>query len=149
MIVDELQAVPRWGGTGFGRSLLQLAEKVVRRSVMLLVSDCFDDVEAIRQGLMQLRYRKHEVMLLQVMDPAELTFPYDSVTMFKGMEETGELLVEPRALRQAYLKEMQAHNLELARVCRGMGVEHGLIDSGEPLDVTLSAFLARRLARMK
>jgi uncharacterized protein (DUF58 family) len=61
----------------------------------------------------------------------------------------GEVLVEPKALRAAYLKELAEHNGELGRVCRGMGVDYAMIDTGEPLDVSLSAFLARRLARMK
>jgi uncharacterized protein (DUF58 family) len=149
MMIDELQAVPRWSSTGLGKVLDELAQKIVRRSVILLVSDCFDDVAAIKTGLTHLRYRNHEVMLLQTLDPAEVGFPYDSVTMFQGLEDMGEVLVEPKALRAAYLKELAEHNGELARVCRGMGVDYAMIDTGEPLDVSLSAFLARRLARMK
>ena len=58
-----------------------------------------DDLDGIKKGLRHLRYKKHEVMILQIMDPQEIDFPFQDVTLFKGLEEMGQLLTEPRSLR--------------------------------------------------
>src|SRR5918999_212642 len=106
IVVQELQQVPRWNKTNTGKILDQIAEKLNHRSLIVILSDFFDDIESIKQGLRHLRYKKHEGMAFQIMDPAEVEFPFEDVTLFKGMEDLGELLTEPRALRQGYLEQL-------------------------------------------
>lgn len=149
LVVNELQQLPRWNKTGIGRVLDQIAEKLHHRSVIVLVSDLFDDVEAIQQGLRHLRYKKHDVLVLQVLDPQEIEFPFEDVTLFKGLESLGELLTEPRSLRDGYLEQMSQHTERIKRLCRGMSVDFSRFNTAEPLDVTLSEFLARRATTMK
>ena len=72
----------------------------------MLLSDFFDDVDSIKKGLRHLRYKKHEVMAFQILDPPEIEFPFEETTLFKGLEEMGELLTEPRALRDGYLEQL-------------------------------------------
>lgn len=149
LVVNELQQVPRWNKTGIGRILDQLAEKITHRSVIVLVSDCFDDIDSIQKGLRHLRYKKHEAMVLQVLDRQEIEFPFEDVTLFKGLEELGDLLTEPRALREGYLEQMKAHAEKLRKLCRGMNVDFTTFNTADPLDVALSEFLAQRMATMK
>ncbi len=127
----------------------QIAEKLTHRSIVLILSDFFDDPQSIEQGLRHLRYRKHEVMAFQILDPQEIDFPFDDVTLFKGMEEAGELLTEPRALRQGYMEQLEQFTQRIKKTCRGMGVDFHRFNTAEPLDVTLSQFLALRAATMK
>jgi uncharacterized protein (DUF58 family) len=148
-IVQELTAQPRTRKTQTGRILEQLAEKLTHRSVVLIISDFFDDPGALEKAMRHLRYRRHEIIMLQVMDPAEVEFPFEDVTMFKGLEEAGELLTEPRALREAYLEQLRLFTDRLKKACRGMNVDYDRINSGEPLDAALGNFLARRAAMMK
>lgn len=149
VVVNELQGVPRWNKTGVGKVLDQVAEKLTHRSLVVIVSDLFDDVESIIKGLRHMRYRKHEVVLFQVLDPAEIEFPFEEVTLFKGMEEAGDLLTEPRALRDAYVEQLREFTDKLSRACRGMDVDFARISTGEPLDVALSQYLAGRMGRVK
>jgi uncharacterized protein (DUF58 family) len=149
IVVNELQQVPRWNKTNTGRILDQIAEKLNHRSLIVLISDFFDDIESIRSGLRHLRYKKHEIMVLQVLDPTEIDFPFEDVTLFKGLEEMGELLTEPRALREGYLGQLRVFTDELKKTCRGMGIDYQRFSSGDPLDVALSQFLAVRAASMK
>jgi uncharacterized protein (DUF58 family) len=149
IVVNELQQVPRWNKTNTGKILDQLAEKLTHRSLLVLLSDFFDDMESIRQGLRHLRYKKHEVMVFQVLDPAEIEFPFEDVTLFKGMEELGELLTEPRSLRDGYLEQLRLFTDELKRISRGMNVDFQRFNTRESLDVALSQFLATRAATMK
>jgi uncharacterized protein (DUF58 family) len=148
-ITHELLLVPRLKKTGTGRVLDQLAEKLTHRSVVVLLSDFFDDIASVQHGLRHLRYRKHEVIAFQILDPMEVEFPFEDVTLFKGMEEMGELLTEPQSLRQGYLAELGAWTNELKQLCRGMHIDFTQMNSGQPLDVALSSFLAVRAASIR
>ncbi|HEX2972481.1 MAG TPA: DUF58 domain-containing protein [Tepidisphaeraceae bacterium] len=149
VVTHELCLVPRLKKTNMGRILDQLAEKLTHRSLIVILSDFFDDVEGITQGLRHLRYKKHELMVFQILDPMEIEFPFEDVTLFKGMEEMGELLTEPRALREGYMEQMEKATEQLKKLCRGMRIDYVKMNSGESLDVSLSGFLATRAASMK
>jgi len=149
LITTELQQMPRWNKTGIGKVLDQIAEKLTHRSVIVLLSDCFDDLESIKKGLRHLRYKKHEVILMQIFDEQEVSFPFQDVTLFKGLEELGNLLTEPRALREGYLEQLTLFTDQLKKLCRGMNIDYQRFVTNEPLDVSLSQFLANRSASMK
>src|SRR6059058_2986544 len=149
VVVNELQQVPRWNKTNTGKILDQIAEKLNHRSVIVILSDFFDDLESIKKGLRHLRYKKHEIMAFQILDPTEIEFPFEDVTLFKGLEEAGELLTEPRALREGYIEQLAMFTEELKKSCRGMHIDFQRFSSGDPLDVALSGFLATRSASMK
>ena len=149
VIIQELQQVPRWNKTSTGKILSQLAEKLNHRSLVVILSDFFDDATELQKGLRHLRYRKHEVIAFQLLDPAEIEFPFDDVTLFKGLEESGELLTEPRSLRAAYLQQLATFTEELQKICRGMHIDFNRFDTGQSLDVALSGVLATRSASMK
>jgi uncharacterized protein (DUF58 family) len=149
VVVNELQQVPRWNKTNTGRILDQIAEKLNHRSLIVLLSDFFDDLESIKSGLRHLRYKKHEIMAFQILDPAEVEFPFEDTTLFKGLEEAGELLTDPRALREGYIAELARFTDDLRKLCRGMHIDFVRMNSGEPLDVALSGFLATRAASIK
>jgi uncharacterized protein (DUF58 family) len=149
LITQELQQVPRWNKTNTGKILDQLAEKLTHRSLIVILSDFFDDLEGLKKGLRHLRYKKHEMMAFQILDPAEIEFPFEDVTLFKGLEEAGQLLTEPRSLREAYLEQLRIFTEEMQKMCRGMRIDFTRMNSGEALDVSLSSFLATRAASMK
>jgi uncharacterized protein (DUF58 family) len=148
-ITHELTIVPRNQKTGTGHVLDQLAEKLTHRSLIVVLSDFFDDLSGIAQGLRHLRYKKHESMVFQVLDPMEIEFPFEDVTLFKGLEGLGELLTEPRALREGYLEQLKMFSEELKKMCRSMRIDFTRMNSGDALDVSLSNFLATRSASMK
>jgi uncharacterized protein (DUF58 family) len=149
MITHELSIEPKLRKTNTGRILDQIAEKLTHRSLIVLLSDFFDDIESIKKGLRHLRYKKHEIMAFQILDPQEVQFPFEDVTLFKGLEEMGELLTEPRSLREGYLEQLNLFTEQLKKTCRGMQIDFTRMNSGEPLDVSLSGFLATRAASMK
>jgi len=149
IVVNELQQVPRWNKTNTGKILDQIAEKLNHRSLIVILSDFFDDLDSIQQGLRHLRYKKHEIMAFQILDPAEIDFPFEDVTLFKGLEESGELLTEPRSLREGYIEQLTMFTEDLKKTCRGMHIDFQRFSSGESLDVSLSQFLATRAASMK
>src|SRR5687768_8432445 len=149
IITQELTLTPRTAKTGTGHVLDQLAEKLTHRSLIVVLSDFFDDIEGIKKGLRHLRYKKHEIMAFQVLDPTEIEFPFEDVTLFKGLEQMGDLLTEPRALREGYLEQLNQFTEEMKKMCRGMHVDFTRMNTGDSLDVALSSFLATRSASIK
>ena len=149
VVVQEMQQVPRLAKTNMGKVLDQVAEKLRHRSLVVVLSDFFDNMDSIKKGLRHLRYKKHEVLLFQVLDPQEIEFPFEDVTMFKGLEEMGELLTEPRALRDAYLEQLNQFTEAIKKMSRGMNIDFVRMNTGQTLDVSLSSFLANRSASIK
>ena len=123
-----------------------LAEKIPRRGMVCLVSDLFVDIEGVIRGLQHFRHYDHEVMVLHVMDQDELTFPFQGNTMFVGLEDTGRLTVQPRALRQGYLEAVERFCRDVKRRCIAAKIDYKLISTTDHLDAALLAFLAARAA---
>ena len=130
--------------TSTGPIFHELAERFKKRGIVMVLSDLFDDVDAMMAGLKHFRHRRHEVVLLQVLDPAEVDFPFDETTLFRGLEEWPDVLVEPRSLRKAYLAAFQRFLLRLKRACRMHGIDYMLVRTDQSLEVALSTYLASR-----
>jgi uncharacterized protein (DUF58 family) len=133
--------------TATGPIFHDLADRFRKRGVVLILSDLFDDVPSMMAGLKHFHHRRHDVILFHVLDPAELEFPFRSLTLFKGLEQYPDLLAEPSSLRKAYLQEVEAFQRELKRGCRNHGLDYQLLRTDLPLDKALSNYLAARMAR--
>src|SRR5262245_8745681 len=127
----------------------ELAERVRRRGLVVILSDCFDDVPDLLRGLQHLRYQRHEVVVFHVLDAAELDFPFQEPTLFRGLESEPELLSDPRALREGYLDEVRAFLTELERGCRDQHIDYVRLRTDTNLGVALASYLAARSARAK
>jgi hypothetical protein len=114
-----------------------------------VLSDLFDDVDSMLAGLKHFRHRRHDVIVLHVLDPAEIDFPFQHVTMFKGLEALGEVVTEPRSLRAAYQQEVQSFVRGIRTGCRAQQIDYLQVRTDQPLDIVLSAFLSARKRRVK
>ena len=148
-IVHAMDVVEPEAKTSMEEVCHWLAEKTRRRGLVCLVSDLFTDIDSLVRGLQHLRHYDHEVIVLHILDEDELTFPFQSNTMFLGLEETGRLTAEPRALRQAYLDAMNAFCRNVKRRCVAAKVDYKLISTADHLDAALLAFLAARAAAVR
>ncbi|HVT30396.1 MAG TPA: DUF58 domain-containing protein [Lacipirellulaceae bacterium] len=126
-----------------------LAERFARRGIVVILSDLFDDVESMLAGLKHLRHRRHDVIVLHVLDPAEIDFPFQQVTMFKGLEALGDVVAEPRSLQAAYRREVKSFIQRIQAGCRGQQIDYVTIRTDHPLDAVLRAFLSARKKRVK
>lgn len=124
-----------------------LAERFTKRGVVVLLSDLFDDVPRLMTGLRHLCYRRHEVIVFHVLDPAELDFPFQDATLFKGLEGLPSILTEPRALRRAYQQEFHGFVDTIRRSCRGNRIDYVQMRTDRSLDLALSTYLAARMKK--
>lgn len=135
--------------SNIGQMFHDLADRMKRRSIIFILSDMFDDLEPMIAGLKHLRHRRHEVVLWNILDGAELTFPFQETTLFKGLEQYPELLTDPRALRASYLEQINGFLGKLTRSCRDQNIDYVQLRTDTNLSVALSSYLAHRMARSK
>lgn len=131
--------------TSIAPLLHDIAQQVTRRGLVFLISDCFDDVGGILDGLRHLRFAGHEVTLFHVLHPHEIEFPFDGLVKFDGMEENLHLLTRPQLVRPAYLRALAKYRADLLEGCERHRCDYVLMNTGRPLAETLTAYLARRL----
>jgi len=147
-ITGALDRLVGEGGTDIVRALDHLAEVSRRRSTVLVFSDLFDTSPDVVKRLQQLRARKHEVAVFHVLDPWELTFPFEDVTEFEDMEQPGRrVVIDPSALRKAYLEEIGAFLDDLRVRCFEADVDYVTVSTRSAPDRVLSSFLAKRAGR--
>lgn len=130
--------------SAIGSSLHELARRIGRRSVVVVLSDFFEEHDSMQTGLRHLRHAGHDVSLLQVVDAAEEDFPFDQPTLFRGMESLADHAVDPRSLAKAYRDEFAQHQHELQFACKRLGIDHTLARTGEPLDAAIRRCLRSR-----
>ena len=148
-IIDTLEQAKATGPTAIGSILDGIVPRLKRRGIVCIFSDFFDDVNTIMAGVRRLQHRGHEPILFHVLDDAELEFPFDSFVKLEGLEGLGDVKVDPKAIRSAYLEEIREHNEKLARMARAASADYVLLNTKEPLDAALSTYLAHRVARLR
>lgn len=122
----------------------QLAETVGRRGLICLISDLFTDEDSLMRGLQRLTHRGHDVLVIQVLDEEELTFPFEGNTRFRGMEALGELMGEPRALRDGYLESLHRFLADIQRRCIANRITYTKTSTANHMGAVLAEFLNAR-----
>ena len=148
-LIGELDRQESAQKTDLGSILSNFADRVKKKGLIVIISDMFDSFERIRRGLKYIRHKNHEIMLFHVLDEDEITFPFQRMTLFEGLEDYPELLADPPALRQAYLEEIESFQAELRRTCRNNRIDYVRIHTGEKLDVALTSYIAGRAGRLR
>ncbi|MFL5331181.1 MAG: DUF58 domain-containing protein [Gemmataceae bacterium] len=127
-----------------GTALSEVASRLGRRSVVLIFSDFLDEPAELAAGLRRIRFDRHEVIAVQVLDPAEEDFPFSAATLFRGMEIPEELLTDPRGLRRAYLAEVEAHRHALRHTCHELDIHLLEVRTDADPGLTLARYLATK-----
>ncbi len=128
----------------------QLAGRIPRRGMVVILSDLLTNSDDVIRGLQRLRYGRHDVLVLHVLDHDELQFPFADRTLFEGMEDLNmEVLTDPQSLRGSYLAALEAFLEKMRRACLDQKIDYALISTNDPVDVALTTFLATRLHRQR
>jgi uncharacterized protein (DUF58 family) len=139
--------------TDLSRPLERIAESVRKRGLVVLVSDLLAPIEEFRTRLGYLRSRGHDVLVLQVLDPAEIDFTFTVPQMFHDVESGRRLYIDPQAARAEYQRRFAAHAAELKQACLDLGVDFNRLTTDQPLELALFDLLhvrdrrGRRIAR--
>ena len=143
-ILRTLAQVESGKKTDVVQPLTNLAASLNKKSFVILISDMLDDEERIINTLQNLRGMGNDVITFQIMDDAELNFPFNEASEFIDMEDDESYITSPAAIRKAYLENLNEFLSYCRKQCQSSGVDYCLLNTAEPLDEALSNYLAKR-----
>jgi uncharacterized protein (DUF58 family) len=130
--------------TNVAKPLKDLAEAIRKRGLVVLISDLLDDPDRVLEGLKHFRYRGTEVIVFQILDPAELNFPFEQVARFRDVETSEEVLAVPSTVRPMYLRAIQDLQEQYRRELQLAGIDYVMLDTSVPLETGLMSYLMTR-----
>jgi len=144
-ILRSLEERKPSGETAVGAILQEVAGKINRRGLVILISDLLDDPDAIVEGLQLFRFKGNDVIVFHIMDPAELDLPFEGNILFEDMEENQlKVAADPQAIRRTYLKVVEEFIEKLRKECRQRAIDYQLLSTATPLDHALVSYLSWR-----
>lgn len=146
-LMAVLEREPQGRATDLAGPLEQIAATVRKRGLIVLISDLLAPTDLLRTRLGYLRSRGHDVVVLRVLDPAEVAFAFETPAMFLDVESGRELYIDPAEARAEYLRRFSEHAAEVARACVDLGVEYESITIDRPLELVLFDLLKARMRR--
>ncbi len=144
-LIGMLEHEPQGRSTDLATPLEEIAATVRKRGLVILISDLLVPLDTLKTRLGYLKSRGHDVVLLRVLDPAEVDFRFTNPSMFHDVESGKELYVDPDAVRAEYLRRFNAHAAEVAKACSDLGIEFQPITTDQPLELVLFDLIKARM----
>jgi uncharacterized protein (DUF58 family) len=145
-IVRILSQDPVERGTNLVKVADQVLSSVTNRALFFILSDFMSDPSQLREALARFRHKRHDVVLVQVLDHREINFDFDETAPFIGLEGEGQIQVDARSVRESYLDVFSRHQEEIRTAARGFGFDFELVDSHQSVGPPLARLFARRSA---
>jgi uncharacterized protein (DUF58 family) len=147
-ILQTLDATQPREESGIAPILHEVAERINRRGLVIVISDLFDDAQPLIESLHHLRHKRHEVILLQVMSNDELEFPFRKWSLFESLERADDKLrLDPATMRAIYLENVANHLKAIREAASRTNISHLLLNTSKPFDEALTTYLVQRGAR--
>jgi len=143
-IIDRLTNLSPVGKTNIFNSLKSLSDRLKRRSLIVIISDLFDNVESLLRLVKTLRHARHEIMVFHVLDNDEISFPYKRTTDFVDNESSYSLTVDPIALREEYLQAIDVFRNHLKMQLNKYDIPYVFANTLIPFEYVLSQYLSKR-----
>jgi uncharacterized protein (DUF58 family) len=135
--------------TNLAAPLQRIVEIVRKRGLVLVISDFLAPLERFESDLTALAASGHEIIIFQVLDPAELTFEFKEPIIFEDLESARTLFIDPNAARREYLGKLESHCAALRATCERLGVSFRRLGTDRPLEFALFDFLRERMQRRR
>ncbi len=135
-----LERAPEGTKTDLIRPLERIAALVRKRGLLIIISDLMAPIEGLKHELTLLKAARHEIVVFQTLDPAEVTFAFDEPMLFHDMESDRDLFIDPNAVREGYIQRLNAHREAIQVICRDLGIDFHLVSTEMRLDLLLLEF---------
>ena len=146
-ILTKLEALAARGPSDLGPTLKTIVQRLTRRGVILLITDCHSGHDSVVEGIRHLVARRHEVVVLHLLDADEVKFPFQALTSFRDLETGAQLMTDPLRLRKLYLDRLDKFRSAIKEGCAGCGADYRFIDPSEPIELVLRDYLLFRRER--
>ncbi|HCA80413.1 MAG TPA: DUF58 domain-containing protein [Bacteroidetes bacterium] len=143
-VLRELENLKTGNKTGTAAALHQVAERIKRRGLVVVLSDLFDNPQEVVTALKHFRHKGNEVIVMQILDPMERSFAFGTDAIFRDLETKEELLTQPWHIQKAYRESMHEFLEFYKRECRENAIDYVLLDTATPFDKALFEYLNKR-----
>lgn len=143
-LLDTLSAATPGEDTRLGTVMHHLATRLKKRALIVIVSDLFDDSDRVVRALNHFARRKHEIVVFQILDRRELSFPFTEQTRFASLEGDECILADPMRIRREYQKQFAAHQTEIRKACHRLRIDFRQLVTDEPFERSMARYLAGR-----
>jgi uncharacterized protein (DUF58 family) len=144
-----LEAEPKGKSTELGQPLQRIAEILKRKGMVILISDLLTPIDKLQLYLSYLKANGHDMVVFNVLDPAELKFTFNAPALFEDIETGKNVYVDPAAVQNEYQSKMDNHLASIRLICRNLGVDYHLFATDRPFDLALIDFLHDRMQLRK
>ena len=124
--------------------LNEIAEKISRRGLVIIISDLFDDIDSVLKAVKHFSYKKNEVIVFQVLDPLERSFAFGKDAIFKDLETEDEMTTQPYHVQKAYKDAMTEFTSKIKSECLNSNIDYNLIETSDPFDKALLNYIQKR-----
>ena len=143
-IMDRLAGFGPERETRIAPVLHGMASQIRRKGIVIVISDFFDDEQEVIEGIQHLRFNGHEVIVMQVLDPHEIDFPFSGMIEFDGLENIPRIQTRPSQIKKSYHREFEAFRERLRTACERHQCHFVDVRTDHSLDEVLSNYLAFR-----
>lgn len=143
-LLRSISTIKPGNTTSTAACLNEVAEKIKRRGLVIVISDFFDDINKTLTALKHFRYKKNEVLVFQVLDPIERSFAFGRDAVFKDLETNEEMTTQPYQIQKSYQGAMTDFVEKIKEECLNNGIEYNLIDTSTPFDKALFSYFRKR-----
>jgi uncharacterized protein (DUF58 family) len=143
-LLIRLEQLAPAGTTGAGRAMHQIADRMRRRGLVIVISDLLDEPEGLMAALRHFRHKKNEVIVMHVLDPLERSFAFGGDAVFQDTETAERMTTQPYHIQSSYREAMATFLERYKRECREHAIDYVVMDTTTPFDTGLAEYLARR-----
>lgn len=147
-LLRHLEDIKPGGKTRIAETLKEFSRFVRKRSLVILISDFYEDPEELAKALRFFHYRGNDVLLFHVLDPLELEMPLEGVATLEDIETGEQIPFTSEHSREAYLQELNGHMTALKKECRNVKIDYEVLRTDQPLDAALFRYLSARSRRI-
>lgn len=143
-VLQGLDRINAHRASDYKSSFSKITNAVQRRGILVLISDLYDEPKEILNAVKGMHFKGNDLIVLHVLDPAELTFPYDAVANYRDLESGEVVSVVPEYIRDEYRELVANHLASLRQIFGDSSIDYRLFDTSTPLDFALFHFLSHR-----
>ncbi len=144
LILKQLEHLKAGGETDISGVLKKLSALINKRSLVVLISDFYQEADRLAKALRFFHYRGNDIILFHILDPMELEMQIPETQTLEDMETSERVPYDPQHSRQPYLDQLQKHIDDLKKECRSHLIDYELMNTQEPLDRALHRYLSVR-----
>ncbi len=143
-IFMELDKTENGTDTNMSPVLHEVADRIHRRGLVIVISDLLDDPSEVLKGLQHFRYDQHEVLVFHILDSAEMNLTFTGDIVFKDLESNETLKTQPEFIRRVYREKVNTFLETYRTQCSNSGIDYHPVLTSNSYDIALTEFLLKR-----